>query len=157
MSLNARTRFRRRLMFLLLIGLPIALLVVILMRRKRGWLRIFKNSEYANYIPWLIAQSKHETNNWRSSLFNNHKSLFGFKMSKRVEWDGYQGPQSPEGDYYAGYKNYADSAQHYLNWLRYNGVSPDLDNLEDFIGVIRDKGFFTDTYENYLNGVRRFV
>lgn len=157
MSQNALKRFRKQWMYFMIIGLLILLSILLLGRRKKGWLKIFQNSEYKNYLPWLVAQSKHETGNWSSSLFKNHNSLFGFKESKRVEWNGYRGPVSPEGDYYAGYKSWVDSAQHYLNWLRFNNIPTDLNNVEDFVSAIRNKGFFTDTYDNYINGVKRFL
>jgi len=159
MSHNARTRSQKAWRLLAIIGLPIILLVglLLLLMRKRGWLKVIRQSEYNHYEPWLIAQSRHETANWKSSLFNAHKSLFGFKESKNVKWRGYRGPKSPEGDYYAGYFNYQDSADHLLNWLRYNNIPTNLASVDDYVKAIRSKGYFTDTLDNYTNGVKRFL
>lgn len=159
MSRSAQTRSRKRLKLLVIIGLPITLLVALILWliKRRGWLKVFRTSEYRSYEPWLIAQSKHETSNWKSSLFKNHKSLFGMKMSERVDWDGYTGPVSPEGNNYAGYFSYEDSAQHLLNWLRYNHIPANLQSVDDYVKAIRSKGYFTDTLDNYINGVKRFL
>ena len=147
MSRSAQMRSRKRSKLFLIIGLPIILLLGLMafLIKRQGWLKVFRNSEYRNYEPWFIAQSKHETNNWKSSLFKNHKSLFGFKESKNVDRDGYRGPLSPEGNYYAGYFTYEDSAQHLLNWLRYNKIPFNFNSVDDYIATIRDDGYFTDT------------
>ena len=130
-----------------------------LFRRKKskGWLWVVEQSEYAKYAPWIVAQSQHETADWKSSLFNKHKNLFGMKMSEQVEWKGYEGPPAPDGGNYAGYYEWSDSVNHLLNWLRYNNVPPGLNSVDEYVKAIRMAGYYTDSYINYLNGVKRFL
>jgi hypothetical protein len=102
----------------------------------------------------LIAQSKHETANWKSGLFENFNSLFGMKYDDGSP--GYRGPVSPEGDNYAAYDRWADSAKHLVKWLSDRNI-PVTTSVEDYVKSIRAKGYFTDSESNYLNGLKRFL
>ena len=124
-------------------------------RKKKGWLWVIRQSEFAPMEKIIIAQSQHETANWKSSLFKNHNSLFGMKWP--VDLPGtHQGPISPEGDYYTSYDAWENSAQHLLHWLRRKKI-PVTTDVSDYVKSIRNAGFFTDTFDNYLNGVNRFL
>jgi len=104
----------------------------------------------------LVAQSRHETGNWLSQLFNSHHNLFGMKYDPKNFADSYEGPVSPEGDNYAGYNSWSSSAKHLLNWLDRKGI-PVTTNVDDYVKSIQDKGYFTAGLVDYASGVKRFM
>ena len=124
--------------------------------KKRGWLWVVKQSSYAPMEKILVAQSRHETGDWNSQLFKSHHNLFGMKYDKINAPYSYQGPVSPEGDYYAGYNSWADSAKHLLNWLERKSI-PVTTNPDDYVKSIQDNGYFTAGLVDYANGVKRYL
>ena len=59
---------------------------------------------------------------------------------------------------YAIYDSPNDSIEDYILWWDYhtrNGVTKE--TPEDIIYFMKQKGYFEDSYENYLNGVKRWM
>lgn len=125
-------------------------------KSRAGWLWVVRQSKYAPMEKILIAQSKHETGNWTSKLFKEYHNLFGMKYDKSFPGDSYQGPLSPEGDYYAGYNSWADSAAHLIWWLNRKDI-PVTTNVADYTKSIQDKGYFTAGLVDYTEGVKRYI
>lgn len=137
------------------LALPIGLLF--LLSRRKTWEGVIAKSEYGKYLPWIVAQAKHETGNFTSNLYKNHSSLFGMKVPSRRPFDGSPGPLAPDGGRYASYSSYAQSAKDYLNLLRFNRFPTNLSTLSGFVSALKADGYFTDTYDNYYNGLKRFL
>jgi flagellum-specific peptidoglycan hydrolase FlgJ len=127
------------------------------MLKKKGWLWVIKGSEYAPYLDWIVAQSQHETGNWKSKLFTQYNNLFGMKVPTRRKFFGIGGVPAPDGGEYANYKTWADSAKDFLEWLRYNKFPTDLGSVDTYVKVLMEKRYLTDGYDNYLNGVKHWI
>lgn len=160
MSRSARTPSRKQQKRYLIIGLLIILLSVPLtllaMLKRKGWLYVIRESEYAPYLDWIVAQSQHETANWKSSLFEENNNLFGMKVPTKREYFGDGGTKAPDGGLYAKYNKWSDSAKDYLSWLRYVNFPTDLPTMRDFVHELKKKSYFGDTEENYYNGVKHW-
>lgn len=133
------------------------LLLLIKILKNRKWQTVITDSEYGHYLNWITAQAKHETDNFKSNLYLNYNSLFGMKVPSRRRFDGSIGPIAPDGGRYASYDSKAQSAKDYLNLLRYNRFPTNIANVETFVRRLKDDGYYTDSYENYLNGLKRFL
>lgn len=133
------------------------LILLINLFRNRKWQTVITDSEYGAYLPWIVAQARHETNDYKSNLYVKYNSLFGMKVPSRRPFDGEIGPVAPDGGRYAMYKTKAQAAKDYLNLLRYNRFPINLANVETFVQRLKNDGYFTDTYNNYLNGLKRFL
>lgn len=57
---------------------------------------------------------------------------------------------------HAKFSSLTDSAQDQLLYLNYVGYRQ-VDSPEALVTWMQSKGYFTDTYQNYLNGVKRFL
>lgn len=67
--------------------------------------------------------------------------------SKGADFNGYAIYDSPES-----------SLDDYILWWDFhtrNGMTED--TPENVVGFMKQKGYFEDTYENYLNGVKRWL
>lgn len=125
--------------------------------KRKGWLWVIRSSEYANYLDWIVAQSQHETANWKSPLFEKNNNLFGMKVPTKRKYYGTGGTQAPDGGLYANYNSWSDSAKDYLEWLRYNKFPTGLKSVEDFVKQLKLNNYFGDSYENYLAGVKNWL
>lgn len=151
-------RSRKRLVWVLML-LPLTGLAIPLLRKAKGkeWEQVIRQSEYRNYLPWIVAQAKHETGNYTSNLYKNHNSLFGMKVPSKRPFDGRPGPTAPDGGVYASYDSLAQSARDYLNLLRYNRFPTNLSSVKGFVQALKDDRYFTDSLDNYYNGMMRFL
>jgi hypothetical protein len=105
-------------------------------------------------IPFAIAQNRLESNNYTSNLFLNYNNLNGYKYTGSQYQSG-QGPQSPEGDYYAAYACIEDSAQEQSAWWgRRAAAGFDLTTLttpKAFVNELAAVGWFTSSPAAYLS------
>lgn len=124
------------------------------MLKRKGWLYVFRNSEYAHYLDWIVAQSQHETNGWQSSLFKNNNNLFGMKIPSKREYFGNGGTPAPDGGDYAKYNSWADSAKDLLSWMRYVKFPVGLLTVDAYVHALKTNSYFTDGEDNYLKGVK---
>jgi hypothetical protein len=97
------------------------------------------------------AVSKHETGNFTSPIFRENKNLFGMKLP-RVR------PTKATGENrgHATFNSLQDSVADQILFLNYNGYRQ-VNTPEELVTWMKNKGYFTDSYANYLNGVKRFL
>lgn len=105
-----------------------------------------------NFIRFAIAQAKHETDSFRSPVFRNAKNLFGMKIPTRRDYDR----AGTFGDYSA-YNDYLQSANDYALYLKAVQAPKDFETLAGFVEFLKAKGYFEDSYQNYKNGLARFL
>jgi DNA-directed RNA polymerase specialized sigma54-like protein len=60
---------------------------------------------------------------------------------------------------WAKFKTLEDSVQDYVNWFGYHNtdVKTLLTSAEILVSFMKDKGYFTDTYNNYIGGVKQWL
>ena len=61
------------------------------------------------------------------------------------------------GNEYLSFKSRAESIRDYMLWLDYNNFDKSLLTVQDFVTHLRQHGYFTDSYKNYLAGVSHYL
>lgn len=102
---------------------------------------------------WVYTQMAHETNNFTSTLCTVHHNLAG--LTQLIPNDL---PQ-PDGDlYYMQFNSYKDCARyfgHYLKLYSCDGIYQATD-LESYVTALKNGGYFGDSIENYLGGMKHY-
>lgn len=98
---------------------------------------------------YVLAQAKHETDNFKSTVFLSRKNLFGMNVShKRKE---YHNNDDESG--YASYSSYINSVRDLLAWMNYTSFPYVVGGVADYVHELKKRYYFTDSEKNYLNGV----
>jgi hypothetical protein len=110
-----------------------------------------------NLTPFLIAQSKHETANYTSNVFKSNKNLFGYKYYGGSSWQIGKNIISPEGNQYANYDTYYNSARELTSWIKRRiDDFKNVKTIEEYVNALHKNSFFTDNVSTYLNGMKHF-
>ena len=116
-------------------------------------------------IPLMIAQQKHESNNFQSRVFKEQNNPFGMREAQKrstsdvddgtfVDVDG--NIQLADKIGYSEYPNLLAASQDFKFYLESVNFEPTTD-VEDFVFQLKSKNYFEDSYENYLRGVNFFL
>lgn len=117
-----------------------------------------RKSKYSNYDKWIEAMSKHETNNYRSMISEKYNNIFGMgypfirpsvNVGKTLEFI--------EGQNMSVYASRDQAIEDLLLWMDYNRFPADLKSVEAFANALRQKGYYTDSVDNYLKGLNRWL
>lgn len=120
-------------------------------------------TEYADYVDWLFAQAKHETANFTSRLYISDNNMFGMTEERRPNKFGTRGTAQPKKDsagkeiYYQRYNSDSESVLDMIEYLRRWKFPINFTTVERYVLQLKNNGFFGDSYENYLRGVKRFL
>ena len=109
----------------------------------------------------LAAVARHESANYSSPLFLNHKNFFGMKAAQKQLKPG--APGRPElQDYvapgemgYAGFNRAANSVRDMVLYLDYVGAPMHFDSAGALVTFMKSKGYFEAPLSEYINGVER--
>lgn len=157
MSNSSQTR--RKLLpvvfvLLLLIGLSGLLLAMVLRpKRTRAIQSVLSGTPWANSIPLFVAMAKHESANFTSNVYKNLHNIFGMNVPTKRPFIGDVGTSTPEGGTYARYSSDVQSVKDLVEWLKYTSFPHNFTSIEAFVEALKKRGYFTDSYTNYLNGV----
>lgn len=108
----------------------------------------------------LVAQAKHESANFTSSVYRNNNNAFGYKYVGQS--GAMKGTVSPEGDYYARYVSLYSSATEVVNWwkrrIKEGKVKSwqDISTPESYSLALKTCGYYGDSVSNYLAGLKRW-
>ena len=110
----------------------------------------------------IVAQARHETGDFTSSVFRTCQNAFGYK----AVFDAPKCLMSPEGNNYENYSGsggLAASTRELVAWIRRrqtDGKFPaDLSRIttaEDYASLLKNAGYFGDSLSTYANGLKRF-
>lgn len=92
---------------------------------------------------WIEAQWRHETGDFTSELVADNN--FG---GMKDYWGNYKTFSSPEA--------FADEFGQYLTLYREDGIYNAV-TVDQYVTSLKNGGYFTDNYDNYLSGVKRFL
>lgn len=95
------------------------------------------------------AVSRHETADYTSNLFKTANNLFGMKVPKTRTTNA----SSKPGSDYAHYKSPLDSVIDLALYLAEFDYPREFAYAANLVQFMQRKGYFTDTLQNYLNGV----
>jgi uncharacterized FlgJ-related protein len=99
---------------------------------------------------FVFAQACHETGNFTSPLYFSNNNCFGMKPpTTYIVAIG-------ERFGYALYKNIEDSAKAMAIWLQNHSLSGGLQTIDQYVTDLHNQGYFEDSLENYLAGVKHF-
>lgn len=108
----------------------------------------------------IVAQARHESNNYTSDVFLTCGNAFGYKWVGQSTADG-PCSGSPEGDPYAYYANGpAQSAHEIAMWIHRRQLAgqfpADLTTIttpDQYAQLLKSAGYYGDTVSNYANGL----
>lgn len=117
---------------------------------------VMSGTKWSRMIPFFVAMSKHETDNYTSNVYKSLHSMFGMKVPSKRPFDGMVGPEAPDGGNYARYTNDRQSVRDLINWLDYVNFPSSITDLYSFVVQLKAKSYFTDSISNYYTGTSRF-
>lgn len=148
------------LWLLLVFGTIGPLLFLLFSKRKKGTEAIksqVSKTEYAELIPYLVAQAKHETANFTSNVYKTNNNMFGMNVPSRRPFEGTAGTKTPEGGNYAKYVDDEQSARDMVLWLRFTKFPSWVANTSVFVDELVKRNYFTDDRENYLKALQAWI
>jgi hypothetical protein len=107
----------------------------------------------------MVGQSAHETGNWISNAFLNHKNGFGYMYLKGSKWQtGKAGLIADNKLPVADYKSLADSTNEVVDWLKRRENEgkfkiADLNTPEKYAKALKDNKYYGATYNIYVGGM----
>jgi hypothetical protein len=110
----------------------------------------------------IVAQARHETNNFTSNLFRKYNNAFGYSYYAGSNYQIGPGSVADNGQQIAAYADPAQSTREMVDWLyrRYRqGRFPELETVtgpEQYAAALKDAGYYGDTLANYSAGLRRW-
>lgn len=109
----------------------------------------------------IVAQAKHETGQYTSTVFTADNNLFGYMYVGQA--GATQGISKPGGGYYAHYSSWGGSVTELINWIKRRqneGKFPaDLATIttpQQYASLLKDSGYYTDSVSNYTAGLIRW-
>lgn len=112
----------------------------------------------------MVAQAKHETGNFTSNFFKNFNNAFGYSYVKGAKWQlPDPGTLADNKLPIAKYRSLVESTMEVVDWIKRRqegGKFPaDLSTIqtpEQYARLLKDAGYYGDTFENYSRALRRF-
>lgn len=115
-----------------------------------------------NVAKIIVAQSKFESSNYTSNLFKVNNNLFGYKyVGQSIATQGIPAPSSEGNLRYANYSKVEDSVLEIVKWIgrrvsEKKFTLADLETPEGYARAFKNAGYYGDTYERYVAGLRRY-
>jgi hypothetical protein len=116
----------------------------------------FQGSKYSKLVPYILAQAKHETGNFTSFIYLRTNNMFGMgipgsrnslRSGKFISRDGRE---------YSKFKSVLDSAKDFRLYLENQNFPVPLTEA-GYVWELKNRGYFEDSYNNYLKGVRSWL
>lgn len=112
----------------------------------------------------LVAQSQHETGNWKHRFFTVGNNGFGYAYVKGAKYQLPKGGDNADnGIPIAEYPSVENSVYEVIDWIyrrRKEGKFPkDLSTIrtpEQYAELLKNAGYYGDTLTNYLRGLKSF-
>mgnify|MGYP001619310353 CR=1 FL=1 len=111
----------------------------------------------------LVAQAKHETGNFTSNFYKKYNNAFGYSYVSGGKYQTGPGSIADNGQPIASYPNVKSSVYEIIDWIyrrRAEGKFPqDLTTIttpEQYATLLKQSGYYGDTLNNYLNGLKKF-
>lgn len=110
----------------------------------------------ANANIW-VAVSKHETDSYRSNLCVNFNNYYGMGVAEKRPYTRSGTVTTDNGETFSAYKSLEQCVTDLVFWINYTKFPKDEYFTERFVEQMQKRGYFTDSMENYLNGIQRFL
>ena len=114
-------------------------------------------TKYEKYTDWITAIAQFETADFSSKIFNENRNAFGMTVPRIRNFLGSTSDIYHEGLPMAKYSSTYRSAQDFVEYLKYFNYPTNIKTIDSFVQMMKDKGYFSDSYENYLRGVKSYL
>ena len=112
--------------------------------------KILREQGYsANMARILAAVSRHETDNYGSHVFKTLNNMFGMRFPRIRKTTALYESASR----YSVYSSAADSVLDMVYYLDARRFPSDVSGPRALVEMMKAKGYFEDTLDNYLRGV----
>jgi len=112
----------------------------------------------------IVAQSRHETDDYSSHAFLKNNNCFGYKYVPGAHWQAGPGITSSEKAPYAMYTSIENSVHEICAWIlrrRHDGrFPPDLATITSpirYATLLKRCMYFGDPVENYIHGLTTYL
>ena len=121
-----------------------------------------KGTRYSPLLPLIVAQAKHETGNFSSNIFREANNAFGMGVPAFRKSLRNGSFTNKKGEVFSKYETVFDSAKDLLLWFdsqKFPVVNPSGNTLDvfEYAAALRNRRYYTDSFENYVNGLRRWL
>lgn len=124
--------------------------------------KVFGKTRYEKMMPLFYVQAFHETGDFTSNAFVEKNNAVGMKEAlfrKTTDTDNPEEGGDETG--YSEYKNVKESFDDLLYWLEdvdfpvidMSGKRSIRELCEEYAGLLKSKGYFEDSIENYSKGM----
>jgi len=120
------------------------------------------NGMPVNLANFIVAQSRHETADFTSSVFRNCNNAFGYKYIGQANATGCLA--APDGGQFARYANLAASVTELTGWIRrrqnekiFPANLDSINTADKYAQLLKLAGYYGDPVAIYANGLRRFA
>lgn len=117
----------------------------------------FQLTKFEKYTDWAFAIAQFETANFTSRIFKENRNAFGMTVPKVRPFLGSSSDIFHEGLAVAKYSSTYQSAKDFIEYLKYFNYPTNINTIEEFVKTMKAKGYFSDSLDNYLKGVKKYL
>lgn len=108
-------------------------------------------------VELLIAQSKHESGNYRNSLSRLHKNIFS-RHYEKIDTLSLGAGGSAEGhNRFARYKSIKDATNSQYAYLKRRGYTFSWNTPREFAIELKNKRYYEDSIDNYSRALSKLI
>lgn len=108
-------------------------------------------------VKLMVAQSKHESGNYKNSLTRKHNNVFARHWDKRDTLSLGSGGSAEGHSRFARYESVEKATLSQLAYFKRKGYSMKWDSAESFAKELKSKHYYEDSTRNYVNALRRHL
>jgi flagellum-specific peptidoglycan hydrolase FlgJ len=146
-------------------GLLIALLILFLRARRANYkdgapnIQVIRQSKYKALERFILAQARHESNNFTSPVYKANNNPFGFKKAEKRKQAGKLGTPAPkkEGGNYWHYPSDTEAFKDLIVYFEAVNFPTSVRNSYEYASALKARKYFTDSVDNYKKGIDRWL
>lgn len=108
-------------------------------------------------IELIVAQSKHESGNYKNSLTRRHNNVFARWWSKYDKYSVGSGAKAEGHSKFARYQSVELATLSQVAYFKRKGYSMKWSTPEAFAKELKAKGYYEDSTSNYSRALRRHL
>lgn len=114
-------------------------------------------TKYRGLYKYVIAQARHESNNFRSDLYKRFNNPWGMKCPEQRKVPKGSSCEFMQNGYYVKYTTKGAALADYLAYLKQVNFPTKVNSADSFVDELHGRNYFTAPYQEYLNGVRKWI
>lgn len=108
-------------------------------------------------VKLMVAQSKHESGDYKNSLTRKHNNVFARHWDKRDTLSLGSGGKAEGHSRFARYESVEKATLSQLAYFKRKGYSMKWASAEEFAKELKSKHYYEDSTRNYVNALRRHL